>query len=458
MCVYLLSKGPGGAGMSGALPTLVVADDFVVPSTVEQCTQLTVDAGILRTLGRTSGNARVPSRVLVYLWDDRAFFVNQTWDQTAAPLYSWSFATPAEPETWTSAAYGYTIDTLALYQHVESLRFNLTELALEGGRTYWIGLALALDRAFNTSDFSQNQPRWMVTTNTALRNAQQQLGGAATQAYRVIDAASPAGAAMFRAAPALGNWTGADAAEPTVLPFLTSNQPQHSTTRQLAIGVFASACTVFALPPTATALPDGVPTRIVDAAAQLRWQVKAAPSPPLAVVVAPSPLVQVTFVPPPPPVVVVEPPPPSPWIVAAVPSSENASLAATPAHATAPDSFLAGLNMWLLAAACGVVLLALGIGTLWMVTKRCSQKYQSIEELSATSALRDGDGVSDDDDDDEDDNLMVPLDASPPSSTAVRPSDAAIQATYAAHVLPADSDELHDTVPVDLNTTRRKNE
>ncbi len=354
---------PQGAG--AALPTLVVADDFTMPPTMDTCAgPLTVDIGLLRAMGRTpaagGGNARVPARATLYLWRDSAFPLDVPWG-TVAPLLEQVFTLPSEPasDSWGSDAYGYDVSTAALYNHVESLRFTLPlDTPLEGGASYWVGLAVAEERVYNSSDFSQNQPRWMVTTNTALRAGQVLLGTSGnTQAYRVVDAQAPNGAAMFRAAPALANWTIADAAEGTVLPFLASTQPQRSDTRQLALGVFAANCRVFASD-TLVLSPSGVPPRVVDASAQLRWVAPLAVVPP-----SPAPAPRVAT-----PVTVTDVPTPAP--------TDAVITTPTPAGPAGP-----GLWLYILSA-CSVVFILVGVLLLivrrWYHTKYEASTYHEL--------------------------------------------------------------------------------
>ena len=360
-------------GVSAALPTLVVADDFLVPAAVDACATLTVDIGLLRAMGRTpqaqGGNARLPSRALLYLWPDAGFYLGVPWG-VAAPLVEEAFAIPTDPAAWASAAYGYTINTTSVFNHIESLRFSFAVpgAGVVGGRSYWVGLAIALDRNYNSSDFSQNQPRWMVTTNAALAAGQALNGGKTTQQYRVIDAQAPNGAPMFRAAPVLANWTNASAAEPTVLPFI-STQPQHSTTLQLALGVFASNCSVYS---TAGLVTSAVmPPRVVDTVEQAVWAPPPVPSPSFPLPAPfPSPAV------PPSSIATSSPavrPVPSPWPLVQVfaPSPSAAQVPFPPADTTVQTPPAQGMQISLiLIIVAAVVVVLLIVGALWLIVWR----------------------------------------------------------------------------------------
>jgi hypothetical protein len=407
-------------GPNAALPTSVVADDFFVPPQLDACRTLTVDVGLLRAMGRNAG-WRAPSRATLYVWADVGFPLGSSWG-VAAPLVEQVFFVPTEPaaSNWASAAYGYTVDTPSVYNHVESLRFTVTLPAntpLTGGWTYWVGLSVALDRAYNASDFSQNQPRWMTTTGAALRAAQQQLGGQATQAYRVIDAQAPNGASMFRAAPQLANWSTADdATEAAVLPFLGSTQPQRSDTRQLALGVFASDCTAYTTDGLLLSL-SGVPGRVVDAVRQAQWP---PPQPPLVAVPAPR---------------VTPPPPPQRTTPVTVDDTPTWSSSSSPngGIVTQPE----GLDWTWLGALVGLgcaVLLVL-VGVLALVARRCHrQHYQTDTSYHGLVQLVNSDGSvgTPAPDAAAAKEPLTALDEDPDAAARLRlPAEVAVKATYA---------------------------
>ncbi len=273
-----------------AVQSMIVADDFVLPAGVAHCGAAVIEIGLQRALGRSpasaGGNFRTPTRATLWIWADTSFPLNRPLNVTPPPLARVVADAPEEPAgaDWMSTpsdvggGAGYTADTPQMLYHVEALRFRFTNLStlLVGdpakGVRYWVALSIALERAYNSTDFSQNQPRWMVVTRDGLRHAQELMGGASTQSYRVVDVAGT----MFRTAPRLVNWTSADVAEATVLPFLTAGQAR-SDTRQLALGVFGLDCALSNASLVSAAIQtDVLPPRYVDEAAQLQW----APPPP----------------------------------------------------------------------------------------------------------------------------------------------------------------------------------
>jgi hypothetical protein len=310
--------------------TMLAADDFSVPATVGVCTALTVDAGLLRAMGLTPGNARVPLNGTLWLWDDATFRLGRTLAQTPAPVARITVQTPAAPANanWSSATDGITV-TNAGYYHMESVRFDLPA-TVYGGRTYWVALDVALERAFNSTDFSQNQPRWMTTTTIT----------APSQVYRVIDV----NGTLFHGAPQLQNWTSAAAAEPIVLPWLTASiAPMYSPTQQLALGVFASNCTltgnattISAVPPRYVPAPVAVPVPLAVPSSEP----VPSPSGSSKAVVVPWPASSETAIPPSPLSGIASSwvAPPSPSLSVRVPSSPTPILVFTPSPPPAVPS------------------------------------------------------------------------------------------------------------------------
>lgn len=416
-------------GTTAALPTLVVADDFAVPAAFDACRTLTIDLGLFRAMGRSAAGARVPSRATLYVWRDAQFALGVGWDGGASAYASQTFLVPTVTQTWATAAYGYTVDTVAEYAHVESLRFVWplpANAPVKGGETYWLAAAVAEDRAFNASDFSQNQPRWMVTTSAGLRQAQLLMGDASTQAYRVVDAQAPMGAAMFRTAPQLANWTTADAAEPYILPFLAATaQQQHSDTRQLALGVFASDCTVTSRDGLVAAF-DGVPAVYVDATAQRRW---ATPLP------APAQAV------------------PSPWPPTAPSPAQAVPAPAVPAQAvpSTSDSNITTVSspsaevketQWVLVIAAAILVVVVLSGLLFLLARRHYRAHYTSDtyhELQVRAAPDDAAIMLDDD------NSGSGSGSGTPRSSGGIPAEVAVKATYADHptttLVAADDDD-----------------
>jgi hypothetical protein len=387
---------PGTAGLN---PTLVVADDFVVPSGLLTCDGLTVDIGILRAIGST---LRLPARATLWLWDDATPLLGRSFPATVgAALASLTVAVPLEPNAidWRSDSGGYFVP--AAHAQIETLRFrldNLTGVLLGGPRRYWLGLAIALDRAYNSTDYTQNQPRWMLAAPSISLNG--------TLAYRVVDAQAPLGAAMYRDVPSLGTWTTADVAEPLVLPFQTApplGTVLRSLTRQLALRVIVDTCTGFGR----VAALTSVPARYVNAQRQLLFAPHAAAMPAPVGVPVPA-LAPLPPLPPPP----VSPPiatgtettTPSSWSAAPVPAAASSSsssslelaLAPTPTNGSAAvvGETHTTLDLVLVILA-GIIVIGLIVGLLAIFARRyyrrhyAEQPYEEMLELNEKKPLTD---------------------------------------------------------------------
>jgi hypothetical protein len=424
--------------------TLLVADDFVVPTGVDRCTGLTVDIVLLRAMGRDAGNYRAPTNATLRLWDGRDFLLNRSLAKTAAPLAQWTVQAPTEPQGWSSSD-GETVNTSAYYYHVETLRFVLHNLTVYGGRTYWLGFSVALERAFNSTDFSQNQPRWMLSA-TGMDGPD--------STYRVVDV----GGNMYRDVPLLQNWTSAASAEPTVLPFLTvPPTPMHSDTKQLAMAVFATECSVYpnagvarvaSMPPryaepavqvppppvessspSATSTPDASPSSPDIVASPVSWPSPAQqPTPPASKNVVPSP----SSPPPPtiaPPVLIGmsmswTPPPSFVW-PDTTPPEPDSNVTSTPPP---PPSSLSTTSMILLI--CGVgVFIILVVGFLFLVARHYKLKYSQAREYEhvndeTSTSLRPAVIDADDDDGEVADSLPVTTDAVEMTAIPLREGEA----------------------------------
>ena len=225
---------------------MVAADDFTVPLAIQTCRALTVDLVFLRQLGRVeSNNYRVPTNVTLWIFPASALVGK--FNRTRA-LYERVYVVPSEG-AWdpVGSTGGVTVDRpgTGYYYHLERMRFAVSNVTLRSNTTYWIAVLAAIDRAYNSTDFSQNLMRVAVRgISPTVVTASAFSGG---EQYRVVDVYGN----LYRNAPILLNWTRADAAEASILPYMTNPSVASSVTHQLAMDVYASQCTALApVPPS----------------------------------------------------------------------------------------------------------------------------------------------------------------------------------------------------------------
>ncbi len=362
------------------LPALVAADDFTIPLVIQSCRGIVADLVLLRQLGRES-NYNVPVNITFWL-----FAANQLtgpFNRTRA-LVERSFVVPSEG-LWDpiDSTGGTTVDHGAgNYYHIERLRFELTNLTLRSNTTYWLAALVATARNFSTVDYSQNLVRWVVSEANITTNS-----------YRVVDWHGN----MYRDLAALVNWTSAEVAEPTILPYFTSLSIQQSRTRQLALDVYGTGCVnLTRLPVTVKSLlqlpvreanapsPTFVPPPSLDLTATPSLDpLPVGPVGPPAPPVSPSPLESVTPGLTPTPVTKAPPPPvtpPSSIVVskATVPSSALKTPTPVPAWIPFSVSEPAAIHqeeristtMWIIVGAGTLVCIALVVGFL-ILLMRC---------------------------------------------------------------------------------------
>ena len=245
--------------------TVVPAAAIDMPASLLNCSALTVDVPLLRTLG-SSYRAPLSGTLWVFADDAAVVGANRPFNASRA-LAQHRFAPEPSEGNWTvlGASGGVTVDegTPAKRFHVETYRFRLTNLSLAGARRYWIALAVELERAFNATDFSLNQPRWLLADGGLVSMA----AGGATP-FRVVDRYG----SMFLALPALANWTnGTNLTTLAAAGVIAPAGISANVSAQLALVAYASGCmnvsavkTLDALVPQATTYrvlaPAGTPT------------------------------------------------------------------------------------------------------------------------------------------------------------------------------------------------------
>ena len=206
-------------------PATIVAEDIRLPPSLLVCRSLVVDIPLLRLYG-AYGNYREPVNTTIWIFAGE----NMTGNFSEAAAHAKEiFSVPTEG-SWGSGGYTRNNGTGLLYR-VERYRFALSSLILRSDTRYWIALQVGIARAYNATDFTQNQVRWLVASSPLQPTTQ-------AKEFMVIDRYK----SMYRSNPALGNWTNASLAEASVLPIVVTNRPTASLTHRLAFSAFAGLC------------------------------------------------------------------------------------------------------------------------------------------------------------------------------------------------------------------------
>lgn len=244
--------------------SVVTADDIYVPTYAAMCQSLVVDVTLLLARNTWEARARLPTSASLWLFPDSAVspggrpFIDRS--AIMHVVYNqpsdgpWDVRTDGEevlPGTRSGVAY-----------HIQRYRFEVPGVSLLGGSTYWVALSLACDRAYNSTDYSQNQPRWMLRRAADVTAP---LGPARVDPpYHVVDRYG----SMFRQSPSLAAWTAAASASPVVLSFpMGPVAPAGDTStesNQLDMAAYAGRCiNVSEIPSDAflTSLPPTWPPR-----------------------------------------------------------------------------------------------------------------------------------------------------------------------------------------------------
>ncbi len=280
---------------TGPAPAMIAAEDFTVPLAVQSCRSLVADLVLFRQLGRES-NYVVPHNITLWLFAHNEVSTPVHFNASRA-LVERVFTVPTEGQ-WdpVGSTGGTTVDRGAgYYYHIERLRFELTNLTLRSNTTYWLACLVSLNRNYSPVDYSMNLVRWATSEVETVSI----MGTAVVESYRVVDWHGN----MFRDVPALINWTSAEQAEATILPYFTSIDVRQSRHKQLALDVYGHNCVNVTRLPTSVALLTALPAR--------DWN----PPPPPAAIPSPLPAVVVEETPsssptsPPPPQ-----PPTSTWV------------------------------------------------------------------------------------------------------------------------------------------------
>ncbi len=260
------------------LPSMVVADDFTVPTSLQTCRLLIADLVLLRQLGRVAtSNYRTPANVTLWLFGSTS--TAGPFDPSRA-LFTKVFSVPSEG-AWdpVGSTGGKTVDNGGgFHYHLERLRFQMSNVTLRAGLTYWLAALVSIERAYNATDFSQNSVRW------ALSEVVPGVGSLVlNHPYRVVDWHGN----MFRAMPALHNWSAAAVAESTVLPSFVDPTTLASATRQLAVDIYLSRCTNVTRLPTSIKLLSSLPPRYASSAVVSVATPESPPASPVVLVITP---------------------------------------------------------------------------------------------------------------------------------------------------------------------------
>jgi hypothetical protein len=240
-----------------ALPhtTVTAADDFKVPISTQLCRTLILDIPIQNSMGKTAGNFRPPVKADFALYQGEDALRGRY--NGSAAIANITFDSPTEGN-WSNInetnVEGYTKDLgPGMYYHVDTYRFVWPNLSLRGNKTYWVSMTISVERAYNNTDFSQNQARWilMASANASTMDSNQTVSISTTNVhiptpdrslgspYRVIDRYGT----MFRQAPFLQNWTSADAgAENYTLSFIRYTPAPETSSKQLAFTAYVTDC------------------------------------------------------------------------------------------------------------------------------------------------------------------------------------------------------------------------
>jgi hypothetical protein len=232
-------------------PTTVLATRFAIAREAVECAHLVVDLALVRQVGV---HARTPKFASMWLWSGSGALDAGTLASTSGSLrWSGNVTLPA------SLVAAQAPNTSVLQTH----RFVLPTFqpALAPASAYWLGVSIAVDRAYHPTSRTFNEVRW-APASTAIPSAR--LG--TTGVYRVTDRFGN-GAALRT--PVLAAWTSALVAEPALLSPPGSNT---SVTHRLA-SMICGQCLGPVDPANPALLPQGPPA-VYEAAS-----VPASPSP-----------------------------------------------------------------------------------------------------------------------------------------------------------------------------------
>ncbi len=269
-------------------PTIVATTRITVPREAGQCNNLTVDLGLVRTVG---SQQHAPTSVSMWLWSTSS----PSNPGSTSPV---TFANTHDLVWSANLSVPYTLRRLTtIGDHVETHRFTLPifPLTLNYTRAYWLGVTVHIARSYSLTNNTFNSVRWLVA-NASIPVSRL----LTTSIYRIVDRfgnAEPAHRSLI-------NWTLPTVAEPWLLHPPGSTSGTHRLAAYI-VGVCTGVSVDPALDITATGLPPPY----------------APPQPP---VPSPSPVV----------VVVTPTPTPTPTVVsseqAGTPTNGTASSATTP--------------------------------------------------------------------------------------------------------------------------------
>ncbi len=244
-------------------PALLVADDFFIPPSIQMAKTVIIDGLLLISMGRTAENLRHPICANFYIFLGSSA-LNGSFNISKA-IYKSQCIVPNggdwnNPET----DGGYTVDAgSGMLYHIGEYRFVLRNLTLRGNANYWIVASIAQERMYNTTDYSQNQPRWLLsvplTAPGSVSIAENVTYADRTfgQQYRVIDRYGT----MYRTIPALHAWANATVAEPHILAFVRATPSPALSSKQLAMTIYATDCINITRVPAALVMNSLPPRR-----------------------------------------------------------------------------------------------------------------------------------------------------------------------------------------------------